>query len=268
MVLRTALLLVGSVAASATPVLAQSRSTQASRQIVPGIAASAQAAAEETAPERRNDSTRSSSTSDAAQEPGAPTQTRLMVGIGLKQLVAPGHSTASSIAPSFVWKWRGKTRRMDDRFSLTYGLNSFSSELSPSIGGSRTLGGNLPVGDVKIRPIMVGVDYEMPRGKWTWSAGIHAGWGMNSVDAPPTFRNRVMAVTGAHDLWLDVNNAVVWGPKFKAWYDYNRRLSFQVDVGYYFARPELQMRANGVLSRHRLTADALVMKAGILFGIF
>lgn len=197
------------------------------------------------------------------QEPGVPGRTRLMLGIALKSTTAPGDGTGDSIKPSFIWKWRGKTSRQDDRFGLAYGLNSVRSRFSSLIGAEE-----LPVGDVKLRPLMAGLEYKMPRGKWTYHAGVQAGWSINNVETTGAHRDRFRRATGSDDVWMDVRNSFVVAPKVKAWYDFNRRIALQFDGVYFRARPEMMLRLNGVESRGSLNADAFVLKAGILYGIF
>jgi len=196
-------------------------------------------------------------------EPAARGRTRLMLGVALKATLTPSEGTGSSIKPSFIWKWRGKKQRLDDRFALAYGLNSFSSEVSSSVGAHQ-----LPIGDVRVRPLMLGVDYKMPRGKWTYSAGVQAGWSMNHVEATGQYQQLARRVAGIDDVWMDVRNSVVWAPKVNAWYDINRRMALQFDAAYFVVRPEAMRRINGVESSWRLNADAMVLKAGFVYGVF
>jgi hypothetical protein len=126
----------------------------------------------------------------------------------------------------------------------------------------------LPVGDVKVRPLMLGIDYKMPRGKWNWGHGLYAGWALNDVEVPWEYRAVAAGVASAPDLWVDVHNSFVWGPRLKGWYDVNRRVSFMVESAYLVTRPVLDVRANGVSSSRRLQGDAFIMKAGLVYGIF
>jgi hypothetical protein len=41
-----------------------------------------------------------------------------------------------------------------------------------------------------------------------------------------------------------------------------------VESAYLVTRPELDVRANGVTTTRRLNADAFILKAGIVYGIF
>lgn len=196
-------------------------------------------------------------------EPGVAPRTRLQLGVSLKGTITPGIDTDNSINPTFVWRWRGKGSRTDDRWSPAYRLSSFSSQVSSQLGSRE-----LPVGDVKIRPLMIGIDYKMPRGNWNWAGGMSAGWALNQVETRWEYRAVATDLAGADDLWVDVHNSFVWGPRLKGWYDVNRRVSFMVESAYLVARPQLDVRANGVMSTRRLNLDALILKAGIVYGIF
>jgi hypothetical protein len=200
-----------------------------------------------------------------AQEPekSTPGRTRLQLGVSLKGTVTPGIDTNDSLDPTFVWRWRGKGSRTDDRWAPAYRLSSYSSRVSSQLGSRE-----LPVGDVKIRPLMIGIDYKMPRGKWNWAAGMSAGWALNNVETRWEYRARATDLAGASDLWVDVHNSLVWGPRLKGWHDVNRRVSLMVESAYLVTRPRLDVLAHGVLSSRRLNADAFIMKAGIVYGVF
>lgn len=190
-------------------------------------------------------------------------RTRLQLGISLKSTTTPGIDTANSLGPTFVWRWRGKFSRSDDRWAFAYRLSSFSSQVSSQLGPRE-----LPVGDVKVRPLMIGIDYKMPRGKWNWAAGMSAGWALNQVETPGEYQRGVAEAVGVQDLWVDVHNSLVWGPRIKGWYDRDRRISYLIEAAYLVTRPALDLRANGVTTTRRLNADALIVKVGVVYGIF
>ena len=221
----------------------------------PGVVASAE-----------KEAAKASTNSEPAQarepEPSSP-RTRLQFGISLKSTTTPGIDTSDSISPTFIWRWRGRGSRIDDRWAPAYRLSSFSSRVSSQLGNHE-----LPVGDVKLQPLMIGLDYKMPRGKWNWAAGMSVGWSMNNVETPGRYLDRAISVAGVPDLWVDVHNSFVWGPRVKGWHDVNRRVSFMIESAYLVTRPELDIRANGRMTTRRVNADALIVKAGVVYGIF
>jgi hypothetical protein len=192
-----------------------------------------------------------------------PKRSRLLVGAALDLTTMPGKQTSNALEPSIIWRWRGRFSRQEDRFAFAYRFSTFDSQIASPIGSDR-----FPVGDVKLRPLMIGIDYKMPRGRWTWAAGMSAGWAINSIDTPDDYRARAMAVTGVDDLWVDVHNSLVWGPRVKGWYDISPKVSLMVESAYLVMRPALDIRSAGMSSSLRLNADALVLKAGIVYGIF
>ena len=226
------------------------------------ITASARAKAATLTPQQNDPGTDPSSVAATGQEPNAP-RTRLQLGVALKGTMTPGIDTNNALDPTFVWRWRGRFSRVDDRWAPAYRLSSFNSRVTSQLGARE-----LPVGDMKIRPLMVGLDYKMPRGKWNWSAGMSVGWAMNSLEIPWQYRASATDAVGANDLWADVHNSFVWGPRLKGWYDVNRRLSYMVESAYLVTRPEIDVRANGRLSTRRLNADGFILKAGVVYGIF
>lgn len=202
------------------------------------------------------------SAAPAAQEPGEK-RTRLMLGMDIKQVLTPSDGTSNRFGVGFMWRWRSRTPRPDDRLAFAHRFGSYSSSLS-----SRMLGQHLEIGDARFRPLMVGVDYKMPRGKWTWSAGLTGGWSVNRLNTAGSFRDRLAAVTGTADVTTDIHNSFAWSPRIKGWYDVNRRVSFMVETYYTHTRPELTIRSGGVDMSRRINADAVVMKAGLVYGIW
>ena len=252
--MRVALLTVGIIATITAASSAQTSSQPPAGGETP-IATTASAEAAKTPPD-----------ADAAPVSGQPetrSRTRLQLGVALKSTTTPGIDTANTLEPTFVWRWRGKGSRTDDRWAPSYRLSSFSSQVSSQLGASE-----LPVGDVKVKPLMVGMDYKMPRGKWNWALGMSAGWAMNNVATPGEYNDRVINTAGVTDLWVDVHNSFVWGPRLKGWFERDRRISYMVEAAYLVTRPQLDVRSNGMIKTHRLNADALILKAGIVYGIF
>ena len=162
-----------------------------------------------------------------------------------------------------MWRWRGKTPETASRLAPAFSMGSFSSEISQSFVGAA-----LPVGDVRVRPLMAGVEYKIPRGQWQWSIGLAAGWAVNGVDVGSGRLARAAAVLGASDLWADVHNSLAWGPRVQAIYDVNDRVSLIVDTSYVSTRPRLDVRANGRVSTSTINADALMLKVGVVYAIY
>lgn len=203
------------------------------------------------------------SSNAAAQEPGDTKLTRLMLGIDIKQTLTPSPDTANKFGVGFMWRWRSRTPRLDDRFAFAYRLGSYSSQLS-----SPMFGQDLDIGDARFRPIMAGFDYKMPRGKWLWSTGVTAGWSLNKLETSSAFRERVSGAMNSSDLYTDIHNSFAFSPRVKGWYDINRRVSFMVESSYAFTRPELTIRSGGVDMSRRLNADAFIVKAGLVYGVW
>jgi hypothetical protein len=202
------------------------------------------------------------SAATAVQEPGDKKLTRLMLGIDFKQTILPSDGTANRFGVGFMWRWRSRTPRTDDRLAFAYRLGSYSTRISGPV-----LGENMEIGDIRVRQLLAGADYKMPRGKWTWSVGATAGMSLNKLNTAASFRERVIDQTNA-DVVTDIHNGFALSPRVKGWYDINRRVALMVESSYNYARPELTIRtAAGDLSR-RLNADALILKAGVVYGVW
>jgi hypothetical protein len=198
----------------------------------------------------------------ASQEPGEK-RTRLMLGVDLKETTMLGSDAANKFGIGFMWRWRSRTPREDDHWALAYRLGSYGSRVSSPI-----LGESFEMGPARFRPLMVGAEYKMPRGKWTWSAGATAGWSLNSLDTSAIFHQRLAEALSNGDVGTDIHNSFAWSPRVKGWYDVNRRVSFMVEAYYAHNRPELTIRSGALERSYRLNADAWVMKTGLVYGVW
>jgi hypothetical protein len=202
--------------------------------------------------------------STAAQEPGGTTnRTRLMLGVDLKETITPGADTSNKLGLGFMWRWRSRTASVEDRWAFSYRLGSYSTRVSSPVGGE-----SLEMGPARFRPLLVGAEYKMPRGKWTWGASLNAGWSLNKLDTSATFRDRLANAMGTGEVTTDIHNSFAFSPRFKGWYDFNRRVSFMVETYYAYNRPEVTIRSGGVDLSRRLNADAVIFKTGLVYGIW
>lgn len=204
-----------------------------------------------------------SSTAVPAQEPGVTNRTRLMFGIDLKETITPGADTSNKIGLGFMWRWRGRNPRMDDRWKFAYRLGSYSTRVS-----SPVIGPSLDMGDARFRPLMIGIERKMPRGRWEWGASLTAGWSINKLNTFGSFRDQVANAMGTREVATDIHNSFAISPRFKGWYDFNRRISFMVETYYAYNRPEITIRTGGVDLTRRLNADAIIFKTGIVYGVW
>jgi len=196
-------------------------------------------------------------------ESSSPKRTRLQLGAAVDLTTMTGGQAASSAGPALAWRWRGRFSRADDRWGFAYRFSTLDSQISSTLGAAQ-----LPVADIKMRPLMVGVEYRMPRGRWNWAAGVSGGWAFNSADTPDEYRARALNAAGVGDLSVEVHDSLVWGPRLKGWYDVNPRVSLLVESSYLVIRPTLDVHALGASSSRTLKGDAFVVKVGIVYGIF
>lgn len=206
---------------------------------------------------------RSSSPEATGLQEAGEKVTRFQVGVSIKTTLTPAAETGSSITPTFLWRWRGTEAADGGRWSPAYGLSSYTSRVTSPMAARE-----LPVGDIQVRPVMVGLDYKVPRGRWRWAAGVSAGWAVNDVKTPAAYQTRITRTMGADDLWVDVHNSFVWGPRVTGWFERDRRVSYLVEGAYMVTRPELDVHVNGVSTTRRIRADAAVFRVGVVYGIY
>ena len=113
---------------------------------------------------------------------------------------------------------------------------------------------------VRLRPVMVGVEYGVARGRLAAGASIVAGYAFNSLDADITQAGPGRAVA--------VGNSFVWRPGVSLWYDVAPRLGINLFAGYLFTRPRVTFASDTAILTDRLPANAVVVSIGTAYWIF
>lgn len=144
-----------------------------------------------------------------------------------------------------------------------WGLTWFSTGIDRVVGSSNT-----DLGELKVRPVMVGYGYSWVRGRTTFIADGLAGYAFTTIamtsSASDAYRDRL----GARSATATASNPFVVKPEVAFWYDLSKKVGLNVTAGYIVARPTVTVSSSAGDDARRVRADVFVVTAGVVYSIF
>ena len=141
-------------------------------------------------------------------------------------------------------------------------LNWFAPDVDGSFAGV-----NGKIGTLRVRPLMGGASYTLIRGRLATSLSLVGGPAFNRLRLDDTVRDRVQLLeSDAENIDRRVTFAV--RPGVNVAYALAPRFALTGFGGYLFNRPEFILRSAQGDTRHRLSADAVVLSIGVAVGVF
>jgi hypothetical protein len=185
--------------------------------------------------------------------------------------VAVGGSIGTRIAPSstvggdmlslgFFWR----LGRSEEGFSWEGGLNWFAADVDHSVGDMPAFA----LGELHVRPIMVGYGYTHIVGANAIKGSIQGGYAFSSFSTASSAANLYRDRLGGLSLSTDAANSFVVKPQVSIWRDLNAKFGLRVTAGYMIARPNLTIRSTLGEERLRLNADRFMVDVGVAYSVF
>jgi hypothetical protein len=143
------------------------------------------------------------------------------------------------------------------------GFNWFTTRFDTHVGDT-----TVPLGDLRVRPIMGGYGYTVHRGRLRVTASAIGGIAFNSFE--PENAARIAYADSLNRVLLDVraSNSFAARGEVVTWYDLNAKFGLMAVVGYITARPNIDIVTDAGTERRRLTADSLKFQVGVGYAIF
>ena len=138
--------------------------------------------------------------------------------------------------------------------------------IGPTVGFSwtqTTLGGGgdaSSLASLRVRPVMLGIEYGQVHGRLSAGASIVGGYAFNSLD--------IDATRAGPDRAIAVGNSFAWRPGLTVWYDIAPRLGVNVFFGKVFTRPEVTFASDSAVDSRRVRADSAVINLGVAYWVF
>lgn len=182
---------------------------------------------------------------------------RFMVGVSGSYVLTPDSDLGQRWSLSPVFR---NTRRRHG-WSPSIGLNWYRGDIAVPVNGQQTV-----VGEIKFRPVMVGIGYSIGRGPTRTTIGVVGGYAFNSAAVT---RDLPAGTTAT----ISVTNAWVVRPSVTLTYALTRRLAVISSVGYIYMDPTIRVavgsggqQVSRVLGSYR--SDYIHFTLGTAFSIF
>lgn len=124
------------------------------------------------------------------------------------------------------------------------------------------------LGEIRIRPIMVGYGYTKIRGRAAITTDLVGGYSFNSLHLDSAASADYERQVGASIVHSEATNSFVLKPEVQAWYDLTNRWGLRVTAGYLIARPSVKLTTALGEDTRPVRADTFLITLGAVFSIF
>jgi hypothetical protein len=139
--------------------------------------------------------------------------------------------------------------------------------LSPSIAfdwfGTTLVAAPAPVvdtGNVRVKPLMAGVGYNVPIGRVLVTPSLVAGYAFNRLRLPDDGVVEGMPV--------GIDHSFAWRPGIAIWIDAGRRISLNVSLGRVMTSPRVTFVEDSQFRIRTLSADTTILSVGLAYTLF
>ena len=188
----------------------------------------------------------------------AQTDNRLAVGMSVTMRPTGSENTSGGADVGFemrighernAWGWQ------------TSFFNWFDTGVSGPIGGRTS-----DLGEIRIRPIMVGYGYTRLRGRAAITADVVGGYAFNSFQLDPSASANYLRL-GATVTSSEVTNTFAVKPEVLVWYDLNERFGLKLNAGYLIARPTVTIVSTLGEEARAVRADTFLITVGLVYSL-
>lgn len=186
---------------------------------------------------------------------------KVALGGAIGTRIAPGSNVAGdAVGVGLLWRL-GHSK---EGFGWEWGLNWFGSDVDHSFAGTPAF----ELGELRIRPFMVGYGYTHLVGPTAIKGSVLGGYAFSSFETAPSAAGVYHDRLGAPSLSTDVSNTFVVRPQLSVWRDVSPKVGVNVTAGYMIARPTLTVSTTLGEERQRLRADMFMLKMGVVYSVF
>jgi len=141
------------------------------------------------------------------------------------------------------------------------GLSWFASDVTTPIGG-------VPVelGELHVRPFMVGYGYTHMIGRVAISTNLLGGFAFTSFNLSSPAA-QAWDRLGARAVDADASSTFVLKPEVEMWIDLTRKIGLNLSAGYMIARPDVRVTTSLGREVHHVDADMMMIRAGVVYRI-
>lgn len=184
--------------------------------------------------------------SEVMEEEADPRLLAVGASVGFRNARIGQLDAATSLSPLFRF---GAGTGLAPAFDL----NWFTADLFAGEDGPR-------VGNVNVRPIMIGLGYTIRGDRLSLTTSVVGGYAFNSL--------HLEGEVPGGSLALKVTNGPVWRPGVSIWYDASRRVALNVFAGYIMTRPTVTWLVDGAFEDRALRTDTVLVSTGVAWKVF
>jgi hypothetical protein len=194
-----------------------------------------------------------------AADAGAQTKNRFAVGANFNTTIATDAQNDGGNHVGFQWR----LGHSDSGWAWKFGFNWYSTEVGATIDGHP-----VALGQLQVRPIMVGYGYTRTIRKLAVSTNVLGGYAFNGFSLADKAGAFYRGASGTQQVSTGARNTMVLFPEVSMWRDLNERVGLNISGGYMIARPDVSIESSAGVTRHPVRADTVRVKVGIVYSIF
>jgi hypothetical protein len=163
------------------------------------------------------------------------------------------------LGPGLLWRF-GTPK---SGWGFHWGLNWYAVKLERPVGGSV-----IELGELHVRPVMAGYGYTHVIRRYAITADVLGGYAIGSIkisDPALVTYQRALGVSSAE---ANATNTLVLKPEIGVWYDLTKKVFINVNAGYMFARPDVEIVTSAGTDSRKARADQFILKVGVVYSIF
>jgi hypothetical protein len=145
----------------------------------------------------------------------------------------------------------------------TIGFDWYSSAVSLQAGDRI-----VPVGEMRVRPLMGGVAYTVLREPYALSFSLTGGVAITSIHVDGRAREAYADGIGARSATIDVSNPFVWRSQVSVWYNVTGRIGINASLAYIGTHPTMILTSDRGVERRPISASPVVVTFGLAYGLF
>lgn len=181
----------------------------------------------------------------------------ISIGAGWEKVFTTDGTASNPIPFRFVFR-----TPLKEGWSVAPMLGWFTSDLD----ASSLANPQIALGELRVRPILIGARHTWIRGKVSYDVAGAAGVSINSFDLSDAARPLVGI--GSGPVTAEANVSPAWRLQLSSWYDFTERVALRGSLAYAWVEPEITFRSGASGRRVKQSANSVQVGASIVYRLF
>ncbi len=163
------------------------------------------------------------------------------------------------LGPGLLWRF-GTPK---SGWGFHWGLNWYAVKLERPVANTA-----VELGELHVRPVMAGYGYTYLIRRYAITADVLGGYAIGSMAISDPAAAAYRRALGVSSVEANASNAIVLKPEIGVWYDITRKVYLNVNAGYMFARPDVEIVTSAGVDKRKARADQFILKVGVVYSLF